>query len=268
MVSSIFRRILQQSKRSSASNDGSPDALRPPRSLQKFVGGAYTEVGIQFLGYLRDLCGLQPNEALLDVGCGSGRIAMPLTGYLDEEGRYSGFDISSKAIAWCKDNISAAHPNFDFVVADIHNSLYNPHGKYRSSDFVFPYPDSSFDVVLSSSVFTHMFPPDVRHYLGEISRVLKPGGRLLSTYFLLNEESSNLIEDRRGSFRFKHNRDGYRTVTSFRSEAAIAIPESFIRAAHEEFGLKVQEPLQYGSWSGRDDYLSFQDVVTALKPAS
>lgn len=118
---------------------------------------------------------------MLDVGCGSGRMALPLTGYLNSEGRYAGFDISQKAIAWCQEHITSAHPNFQFEVSDIYNSLYNPKGKYQSLDFRFPYPDASFDVVFLTSVFTHMFPPDVEHYLDEISRVLKPGGRCLCT---------------------------------------------------------------------------------------
>lgn len=78
---------------------------------------------------------------MLDVGCGSGRMALPLTGYLNSEGRYAGFDISQKAIAWCQEHITSAHPNFQFEVSDIYNSLYNPKGKYQSLDFRFPYPD-------------------------------------------------------------------------------------------------------------------------------
>lgn len=56
---------------------------------------------------------------MLDVGCGSGRMALPLTGYLNSEGRYAGFDISQKAIAWCQEHITSAHPNFQFEVSDI-----------------------------------------------------------------------------------------------------------------------------------------------------
>lgn len=64
-------------------------------------------------------------------------MALPLTGYLNSEGRYAGFDISQKAIAWCQEHITSAHPNFQFEVSDIYNSLYNPKGKYQSLDFAF-----------------------------------------------------------------------------------------------------------------------------------
>lgn len=78
---------------------------------------------------------------MLDVGCGSGRMALPLTGYLNREGRYAGFDVSREAIAWCTENISGSHPNFEFTAVDIQNGAYNPTGKYESSDFRFPYLD-------------------------------------------------------------------------------------------------------------------------------
>jgi ubiquinone/menaquinone biosynthesis C-methylase UbiE len=270
-----LKRILdsfrQRSNRTSARDGGSPGAVLPPKSLRRFVGGkngVYAEVGYEFRRHLVELCGLQPDEAVLDVGCGAGRVAVPLTGYLNAAGRYAGFDISTKAIAWCKENISRSNPNFDFAVADIHNPLYNPRGKYQSTDFAFPYPDASFDLVFLTSVFTHLVPAEVKHYLDEISRVLKPGGRCFSTYFLLNEESSARIQNGKAAIRFKHQKDGYRTVTTRRSQWAIAIPETFVRDAHEEFGLKVQEPLHYGSWSGRTDFLSYQDVMIAVKPAT
>ncbi len=213
-------------------------------------------------------CGLQPDEAVLDVGCGSGRMALPLTGYLNSEGRYAGFDISQKAIAWCQEHITSAHPNFQFEVSDIYNSLYNPKGKYQSLDFRFPYPDASFDVVFLTSVFTHMFPPDVEHYLDEISRVLKPGGRCLCTYFLLNDESLAHIAEGKSAHNFQHEGPGYRTIHKKRPEEAIGLPETFVRDVYGKFGLAVHEPLHYGSWSGREPRLSFQDIVIATKTAS
>jgi SAM-dependent methyltransferase len=266
-VKRMIRSILPRSKRTSA-DGGSSGEMMPPRALQRFVGGGYKGVGAEFFGYLVDLCGLQPSDAVLDVGCGSGRIAQPLTGYLNTEGRYAGFDISRKAIAWCQENISRSHPNFDFEVADIQNSIYNPKGKYQSLDFSFPYPDASFDVAFDVSVFTHMFPPDVEHYMHEIARVLKPGGRCLSTFFLLNEESLALAAGGKATYNFQYAREGYRTIHKKRPEDAIAFPEAFVRDLHEKCGLQLQVPLRYGCWSGRNKYLTFQDVVIAVKPAS
>lgn len=262
----LLQSIRQRSNRTAA-NGGPRGELLPPKALQKFVGGDFTEVGPLIAGAVIDECELGPGDAVLDVGCGSGRAAIPLAGYLSPEGRYSGFDISQKAIAWCLENISPSYPNFKFVVADIHNALYNPKGTYQSLDFRFPYEDATFDVAFATSLFTHMFPPDFRHYLHEITRVLKPGGRCLSTYFLLNDESSALIAVGKGTFQFEHEREGYRTISTKRSEDAIALPEAFVREVHGECGLEITKPLRYGEWCGRTPSVGFQDVVIALKPA-
>ena len=258
------------SNRTSTVNCGLPGAVLPSRELQDWVGGggsaAFKAIGNEFLGYLVDLSALQPGDAVLDVGCGSGRMALPLTGYLNPEGRYAGFDVSSEAIAWCTENISKSQPNFDFTVVDIQNGAYNPTGKYKSSHFHFPYPDGSFDVVFLASLFTHMLPSDVKHYLHEIVRVLKPGGRSLITFFLLNEESSALIKEGKAFFNFEHEMPGYRVTHAENPEAAIAYPEAFVRWLYGECGLELREPLRYGKWCGRTNGMSGQDVVIAVKP--
>jgi ubiquinone/menaquinone biosynthesis C-methylase UbiE len=257
------------SNRTSTANCGSPGELLPPEELQHYVGRSgdgFKAAGAEFLGYLVDLCGLQPGDAVLDVGCGPGRMALPLTGYLNRTGRYAGFDLSREAIAWCTENISGSHPNFDFRVLDFQNRKYNPKGKYTASNFRFPYPDESFDVVLLASVFTHMLPQDVECYLREIVRVLKPGGRSLITFFLLNDESSALGKQGKAVFNFEHEMQGYRTASAENPEAAIAYPEAFVRDLHGKCGLKLREPLRYGKWCGRTDGMSGQDVVIAVKP--
>src|ERR1700733_6255762 len=124
------------SNRTSTANCGSPGELLPPRELQDWVGGGGPDVfkatGNEFLGYLVDLCGLQPGDAVLDVGCGSGRVGLPATGCLNREGRSAGFYVAPEAIAWCTENIAGAHPNFDFTVVDVQSKTYNPTGKYKS----------------------------------------------------------------------------------------------------------------------------------------
>lgn len=249
---------------------GGPELTNSP-SKPIPVGTSGTKLwtkGNEFLGYLVDLCELQPNDAVLDVGCGSGRTALPLTRYLNREGRYAGFDIARKAIAWCTENVSGSHPNFDFTVADVQRKMYNPTGRYKPSEFSFPYPDGSFDVIVVTSDFTRMLPAGVKHYMDEIVRVLKPGGRSLITFFLLNEESLTLSEEGKGTITFEHEVQGARTADVNDPEAAIAYPEAFVRDLYDQCGLEIREPLHYGSWCGRLDGISGQDVVVAVKPAS
>src|SRR5205085_6486747 len=64
------------------------DELLPPPALARSVGGEFRATGAEFLRYFIELGGLRPTEHVLDVGCGVGRMAVPLTGYLDAGGRY------------------------------------------------------------------------------------------------------------------------------------------------------------------------------------
>ncbi len=117
---------------------GRADDLTPPRSLQAFVGGGFQALGEEFFAYFKDLCRLRPDETVLDVGCGSGRMAVPLLGYLDRRGRYVGFDIAPKLIRWCSGHITRRNANFTFHLADIFNRHYNPRGACPASAVPLP----------------------------------------------------------------------------------------------------------------------------------
>ena len=66
---------------------GRAGRLVPPRRLQLSVGeGDFGAVGDEFLSHLVGLCGLRPEDRVLDVGCGIGRLARPLSGYLSIDG--------------------------------------------------------------------------------------------------------------------------------------------------------------------------------------
>lgn len=239
--------------------------LLPSVFLQNYVGGDYRKVGEEFFRYFVELAGLRPHESVLDVGSGSGRMAVPLTVYLSDEGAYEGFDISAEAVRWCRERITASFPNFRFQVSDIYNAAYNPQGKYPASEYRFPYADHTFDFVFLTSVFTHLLQRDMEHYFSEIARVLKPGGRCLITYFLLNEESIPLLEGGRSILNFAEGDEIYRTINRSRPEDAVAYDERFIRNLYEKYGLIISEPVYYGSWCEREKFLSLQDMVLAYK---
>jgi ubiquinone/menaquinone biosynthesis C-methylase UbiE len=158
---------------------GRRSELTPPRRLMFVGGGDFRTIGNEFLAYLKQLAELQPDHRVLEAGCGIGRMAVPLLGYLSDKGSYEGFDVVRHGIQWCSKHITTKYPNFRFQLADIRNKEYNPEGQLTASRYRFPYESSSFDVAFLTSVFTHMLPVEVSNYLTEVHRVLKPGGRCL-----------------------------------------------------------------------------------------
>jgi SAM-dependent methyltransferase len=239
---------------------GRSDPLVPPRKLVVGIGGELRH-GDHIVAWLRDLAGLTPDEAVLDVGCGVGRVALPLTRYLSPAGRYDGFDIVRDNVAWCRRSITPRFPNFRFRHADIFNREYNPRGRLSGSTYRFPYPDRSFDLVFLTSVFTHLMPADAAHYLGEIARVLRPGGRCLATFFLLNAESTALVDAGKSHFTLVERAEHCRYHSREVPEACIALDEDYILNAVKSAGLEVGPPVRYGWWCGRQPAFDFQDIV-------
>jgi SAM-dependent methyltransferase len=237
-----------------------------PARTKNFVGGAdYKATGLEFKDLFIRYGGLKPQHRVLDVGCGIGRMAAPLTGYLSAGGEYQGFDIVKMGITWCQKNITPRFPNFHFLHSDVRNRYYNPDGVYEASSYKFPYEDGSFDFVFLTSVFTHMFPRDLENYSKEISRVLKRGGTAFVTMFLLNEESRDLIQKQLSNQNFIYPLDGCVTAEPENPEAKLAFDEEYVRSLFSGFGLFIREPIHYGSWCGRKEYLNYQDIVIATK---
>ncbi len=110
------------------------------------------------------LAQLQPGELVLDVGCGTGTLAMEALQRVGETGRVSGIDPSPQMIARASRKAERVGLAIDFQVGVIEQLSF---------------PDQSFDAVLSTFMMHHL-PDDLkRRGLAEIVRVLKPGGRLL-----------------------------------------------------------------------------------------
>jgi SAM-dependent methyltransferase len=131
--------------------------------------------------------GLNRDSELLDIGCGFGRLAIGILECVGEPERYCGIDVSEAAVAWCNRRIARAHPAFTFVRLDVMNERYNPGGKQSASTFHLPFPDSAFDIGYAYSVFSHMELADIDHYLAELHRVLRPGGRAFVTMFVADD---------------------------------------------------------------------------------
>jgi SAM-dependent methyltransferase len=199
--------------------------LVPPRRLQVATDGDFVATGEEFLSHLVALCELKPEDRVLDVGCGSGRLARPLAGFLSIDGAYAGVDVDAQAIAWCARRYRHL-PHFRFVHADVRHERFNAGGTEDAVAYRLPFEDDSFDLAALVAVLNHLTEEEILHELGQVRRVLAPGGQMLATGRFAPEREEWLLET--------------------------------LRAA----GLDLVE-LHPGTWSGAEEGLSDDDVVIA-----
>ena len=244
--------------------------IAPPSHLTVNHGkDQFRQIGERWAETFQLLAKVNPTDCVLDVGCGPGRMALALVPYIGLSGRYEGFDINPNDIAWCKKEIETRWSRSHFTLADLYNAHYNPTGALCADQFRFPYDDQSFDFVFLTSVFTHLLPDDLRNYFHEISRVLRPGGRCLITYFLLNDAVHKSIEQGHARFTFDHELFPHCRVQYLdRPEDVVAYEEAFVREQYRLSDLSILEPIHYGAWS-RQPLQSAprhgQDIIIGIK---
>lgn len=110
-------------------------------------------------GHLVRFAQIAPGEAVLDVGTGTGVVALTAA---RQGARVTGLDLTPELLELARDNARIAR----------HEDIVWTEGDAEQ----LPYPDASFDVVLSQ--FGHMFAPRAEAAMAEMRRVLRPGGRV------------------------------------------------------------------------------------------
>jgi len=239
----------------------------PPRRLHFIGGGGFLEQGRIFATLFASLGGLRPDEDVLDIGCGIGRMALPLIEFLEPRSHYEGFDVSTPGIEWCQREITQRHPNFRFRTADLRNQRYNPRGTVSAAEYRFPYDDESFDFAISTSVFTHLRPVEIENYLREANRVLRPGGRLFGTWYLLGGQRPRAsgVGGNEAAW-FPVEVGSCRAVSQRVPEFAVALEEHLVLDRLHKAGFG-DVAVEYGDWLGAGGP-TWQDVVVATKAPS
>ncbi|WP_312367820.1 class I SAM-dependent methyltransferase [Ensifer sp.] len=217
--------------------------LPQPDPSNIFVGdGDFRAIGAEFLGHFVRLGGLRSSHRVLDIGCGIGRMAVPLTQYLDgEHGRYDGVDPVEGGIRWCKSAVAPHYPNFSFQHLDIAHDLYNPKGAIKGRALKLPFADGQFDFIIMTSVVTHLPADEVMAYLREIVRVLRVGGRLFMSAFIVDDIAAKNATGRRDP-RLGFARAGQGPCWFVPGQpplAAVGFDDGFLDTAFDRTGLSV-----------------------------
>jgi ubiquinone/menaquinone biosynthesis C-methylase UbiE len=115
-------------------------------------------------------------KKVLDLGCGAGRHVVYLAGHSFE---VSGLDSSDEAIKMNREALRRMNLKADLIVASMYEEL--------------PYPDDDFDAIICTKALNHNTLDHVRRAIGEMERVLKPGGAI----FIVVTKSRKIRESKK-----------------------------------------------------------------------
>jgi cyclopropane fatty-acyl-phospholipid synthase-like methyltransferase len=132
----------------------------------KAVGGKILHKGTvkkhdAIINYLEKF-GLIPNSSILDIGCGTGALVNTLEPYLNSPKNYVGTDLVSKAVKYCKKH----YPKFEF---------------HKNESTKLPNLNRKFDIICLLSVFTHMYPNEIKELFIDMKNFLKSDGSIACT---------------------------------------------------------------------------------------
>ncbi|MFZ0664568.1 MAG: class I SAM-dependent methyltransferase [Acidimicrobiales bacterium] len=194
------------------------------------VPGNFDEVGREFLGYFTEMGGLNPDQRILDIGCGPGRMAIPLTGFMNSSGRYDGIDDWPEAISWCSDNVSAKFGNFHFHTIETNAPA--------------PFADSAFDMTILCAI-SRITKDQFLKYMSEAGRVLRTGGTYVGTCFVLGDSAPA-------------------DSPELPAEHPISFYEDDLRSVFSAADMSL-DAIHRGRWNGYLAGLSYQDLLIAHK---
>jgi SAM-dependent methyltransferase len=131
-------------------------------AMGRAVGGNFAGMGLIELETLKHF-GLREDGYVIDVGCGSGRLAKPLSAY--SKGKYLGIDVVPALLAHARKVVNRPEWRFE-----------------QAAGLTIPEADNAADMVCFFSVLTHLLHEQSFAYLREAVRVLKPEGRIVFSF--------------------------------------------------------------------------------------
>ena len=214
-------------------------------AMQQAIGGEFAAFGIMERALLIKY-GLTDRDYVIDVGCGAGRLAKPLSEFLT--GKYLGTDIVPDLVHYARKLVN--RPDWRFEVVE---------------NLVIPEQDEQASFVCFFSVFTHLLHEQSYTYLREAKRVLKPGGKVILSFLEFSIPSHwNVFEGTLGDV------EGDHPLNVFLSRDAIQAWASHlgltVEAIHDgdQAYIPIPYPMKLESGASFEDFGTLGQSVSVL----
>ena len=240
----------------------------PSKNLARYVWVFKQDACLKELPFLIKL-GLRKDSVLFDYGCGLGRLGYAASKYLAPPGSYIGYEPNSGALAFLKsayarlDNFKFYGDALSFEEDYVAVGAGQRHGGRKSVDLLpQDYIDRVVDIQYSSSVMTHMWLDAITRLLENLNSIVKPGGLCVNTWLIVDDFARYALDcgmaDRKLPLRVK----GALTYSAENPLVCTAYDLNQVTDAYEKAGHEIVEIL-WGSWSGRDNGVHYQDIVVS-----
>jgi SAM-dependent methyltransferase len=168
---------------------------------------------------------------VVELGCGCGRIAYPLTGDWFE-GSYVGVDIDQEMIEYCRKHFSKKR--FSFVLSGHESETYSPGARVTKKNDAkyFIGEAESKDFIYSISLYSHLLERELDEYLRESFRLLRQGGLMYLTFFCIEHVKLG------NRWTFSHRRGNSYIEDERYPEAAVAYREGYIQDLVKKIGFR------------------------------
>jgi len=228
------------------------------------------------LPFLRKISALNSESRTLDFGCGLGRLASAFLAEGEGVGHYFGWEPDKKALTWLKKNYadfnrfrfngSPLPKHHTYLSGKTSNDTTNPDLALPNNEIWHEFiGNSKFDLIWSCSVFTHMFPNSAIEILKLFKQIAKPGSLIVNTFLCVDTRAEKELllgnTDRKLPFRV----NGIRTFSYENPLICTAYPLETLNQVYASAGLPQPE-ISYGTWSGRDNRVTYMDLVIVQIP--
>ncbi len=210
--------------------------------------------------WMIDLIKLQPNDVILDVGCGSGKQCFSYHQYLNGKAEITGGDVSEDLLNQARQADAKQETGMKFVYLDFNKD--------------FPFEADKFDFV--SCCFAIYYAENVPFTIKEMHRVTKPGGRLFTTgpmpenkkvfYDIIREATGKPIPPMPGSSRYSS--EFLSTIKSLYSKVDVHVFENPLTfdsvepyMAYTRASMSEDRRLWGSLFTGRDDFEKIMDAI-------
>ncbi len=183
---------------------------------------------------------INKNHRVLDFGCGTGRILSRF----DDTYKHApiGFDCCWRFVSKCRDvglrteYLSIQHPEF------------NPYGYVDPTSFLLPFKNNYFDRIIGIALLNHQDMERAERIISESLRIVKKGGIVLFTAFMINPQSITQLRYDQCVFKFKEKTADWWVTDYERPYLNCALDETIIRRTIIQNRGQVVEPIYYGHW--------------------